>query len=564
MTKPTTELSLYFVTWNVVTKPPQEDLHDVLGLSDESIRSDLPDMYIIGLQEVKAKPHSILMDTLFEVQWVKEFRSILTEFDYVKVRVIRLQGLLQVIFVKREHLIQLQDIQTEYTRTGLGGVWGNKGAVTIRMYAFGCSLCFVNSHLAAHDVEIKARIEDYNSIIDAQMFKNPETENILFHDYVFWIGDLNFRIDHWTTEQVLNMTKHKRYKKMLANDQLISVMKTGLAFSEFVEGPINFAPTYKFVIGENDYDTNRKPAWTDRVLYKVNPDVYDGVTLEAKQKNYRSHPGYISSDHKPVTSHFKIKVFNTLPDRYVQFAPISQWQIGREQRVMYHTLSTHKPSQWDWIGLYKVDFTSLDDYVAYVWASGKGDPAADPITAHQSVENFQQMAVVTEEISPDEKQETPMLTPSPDDLDVSWASPESSGSSSSTSNKFPGGYGGEQAMVESHSTLTFDDTLEKPTKPRTTSNVPGYEMVRAAASLSGVCVRRLSQSVTQHASQTLHVLSTLFQGEAKTKYTVVLPELLTSIPGRYCLLYLSNGLNDVYGMSEPFEIIKEDNFDGFM
>lgn len=52
----------------------------------------------------------------------------------------------------------------------------------------------------------------------------------------------------------------------------------------------------------------RRPAWTDRVLYKAPKHCFSNVTLSAEQTSYRSHPGYNISDHKPVTSEFTIKV----------------------------------------------------------------------------------------------------------------------------------------------------------------------------------------------------------------------------------------------------------------
>ncbi len=41
-------------------------------------------------------------------------------------------------------------------------------------------------------------------------------------------------------------------------------------FRGFQEGPIRFAPTYKYDLFSDDYDTSEKmrtPAWTDRVLW---------------------------------------------------------------------------------------------------------------------------------------------------------------------------------------------------------------------------------------------------------------------------------------------------------
>jgi inositol polyphosphate 5-phosphatase INPP5J/K len=34
-----------------------------------------------------------------------------------------MQGLLLIIFVKRKHLYHIREIESEYTRTGFGGMW---------------------------------------------------------------------------------------------------------------------------------------------------------------------------------------------------------------------------------------------------------------------------------------------------------------------------------------------------------------------------------------------------------------------------------------------------------
>lgn len=45
----------------------------------------------------------------------------------------------------------------------------------------------------------------------------------------------------------------------------------GNVFRNYVEGDIEFAPTYKYDLFSDDYDTSEKaraPAWTDRVLWR--------------------------------------------------------------------------------------------------------------------------------------------------------------------------------------------------------------------------------------------------------------------------------------------------------
>ena len=52
----------------------------------------------------------------------------------------------------------------------------------------------------------------------------------------------------------------------------------------------------------------RCPSWTDRILYKVNANVYENLTLHAELVSYKSIEDYIQSDHKPVVGEFVIKV----------------------------------------------------------------------------------------------------------------------------------------------------------------------------------------------------------------------------------------------------------------
>ena len=58
------------------------------------------------------------------------------------------------------------------------------------------------------------------------------------------------------------------WTKMLASVSLQQV------FRGFEEGQVNFAPTYKYDLFCDDYDTSEKkrtPAWTDRVLWRRQP-----------------------------------------------------------------------------------------------------------------------------------------------------------------------------------------------------------------------------------------------------------------------------------------------------
>lgn len=55
--------------------------------------------------------------------WTARFKELLGERDYVGIKSEQMQGLLLNVFAKREHLLHVREIESEYTRTGLGGIW---------------------------------------------------------------------------------------------------------------------------------------------------------------------------------------------------------------------------------------------------------------------------------------------------------------------------------------------------------------------------------------------------------------------------------------------------------
>ncbi|KAK9877142.1 hypothetical protein WA026_016886 [Henosepilachna vigintioctopunctata] len=381
-------IKLYFATYNVGTSVPEQELFDLLSLQEEQKNDksvQLPDFYIMSFQEVKAQPQNLLMDAIFEDPWTNACRELLETRNYVKLKSVRLQGLVMSIFALRKHLLNIREIESEYTRTGLGGMWGNKGAVSVRLSIYGCSLCFINAHLSAHDDHLKDRVEDYNVIVKDHEFHVPEHTEIFFHDYVFWMGDLNFRLleDYdKTPEEIERSVLKKDLETLFKYDQLRYVMRRGEAFSELVENTPPFPPTFKFEVGTNSYDFKRRPAWCDRILFKVNQHNYENITLKAEQLCYKYHPFYTLSDHKPVTAEFSVKippidlqvsprvaadkVFSDYSESIVEFNKITSWNQEEDNEVVYSVDPWKIPqTKDDWIGLFKENFSSLEDYVCY-------------------------------------------------------------------------------------------------------------------------------------------------------------------------------------------------------
>lgn len=203
------------------------------------------------------RPDNYLWDSVLhgEDVWNRNCRNLLNKFDYVKIMSQRLMGFSISVFVKRKHLIHVRDVESNYTRCSLMES-GFKGAVSIRMKIYGVSICFVNCHLCAHDNFLPVRIKEYNTIIETHNFQDKDTPKILYHDYIFWMGDLNFRLaeDSYDHQEIVQSVENGELAKLLGKDQLTQTRREELAFHELTEKLPTFNPTYKFVIGTDQYD----------------------------------------------------------------------------------------------------------------------------------------------------------------------------------------------------------------------------------------------------------------------------------------------------------------------
>lgn len=376
---------LYVVTWNVGTAEPPEDVNSLLQLNSPK----KPDLYVIGLQEVRAAPLKFVSDLAFEDSWSHLFMNTLAPLDYMKVSSIRMQGLLLLFFSKLEHVSFIRDIQVTYTRTGLYGYWGNKGGVSIRLSFYGHMLCFLNCHLTAHMNYASQRVNEFEHILDAQNFDTKNTPHVLDHKVVFWFGDLNFRIEDHGMLFLRNCITSQRFNLLWPKDQLTMMKQKEVILQKFEEGPLDFQPTYKFDLNSDNYDTSgkkRKPAWCDRILWRVKPkaSLTENTNEEEPEKQqeeerevefplkmtqeyYTSKMEYGISDHKPVIGIFHLELKKMYDTPLVQVFAEGEWSADFDAVITYRLLQAFASSAWDWIGLYKVGFKSVSDYITYAW-----------------------------------------------------------------------------------------------------------------------------------------------------------------------------------------------------
>ena len=184
------------------------------------------------------------------------------------------------------------------------------------------SLGFVNCHLAAGQNNTTHRNNDLATILKTAALPpelNPsrridlyvgggDGSMILDHEICVLNGDLNYRIDTIGRDAVINAIKANNLTKLLERDQLLSRRRnSGFRLRAFDEAVINFAPTYKYDVGTDRYDTSEKkraPAWCDRILHRGFGKI--------RQLDYRRHEVRIS-DHRPVSGLFQIRVKKISP-----------------------------------------------------------------------------------------------------------------------------------------------------------------------------------------------------------------------------------------------------------
>lgn len=307
------------------------DAPKLSGLPDfQDDESGPPDIFAVGFEEMVelSAGNIVSASTKNRKVWSEQIqKAISRSHRYIMLTFGQLVGVCLFIFVRPYHMPFIRELAVDTVKTGMGGKTGNKGAVAVRFQFYSTSFCFICSHFTAGHTQVKERNEDYKEITQKLSF--PLGRNVFSHDYVFWCGDFNYRLD-LTYEEVFYFIKRQDWKKLFEFDQLQLQKSNGKIFKDFYEGTIHFGPTYKYDLGSEAYDTSEKcrtPAWTDRVLWwrkklpfeKSAGDINlldNDLDWSSKVKHTWS-PGALmyygraeipSSDHRPVLAIVEVEV----------------------------------------------------------------------------------------------------------------------------------------------------------------------------------------------------------------------------------------------------------------
>uniref|UniRef100_A0A8B9J3R4 Synaptojanin-2 n=1 Tax=Amazona collaria TaxID=241587 RepID=A0A8B9J3R4_9PSIT len=332
------------------------------GVSEFQDDNFPPDIFAVGFEEmVELNAGNIVnASTTNRKMWGEQLQKAISRTHrYIQLTSAQLVGVCLFIFVRPYHVPFIRDVAIDTVKTGMGGKAGNKGAVSIRFQFYSTSFCFICSHLTAGQTQVKERNEDYKEITQKLSF--PMGQSMFSHDYVFWCGDFNYRID-LTYEEVFYFLKRQDWKTLLEFDQLQQQKSSGKIFKDFHEGTINFGPTYKYDVGSEAYDTSdkcRTPAWTDRVLWWRKKLPFEKTAgeinlldsdLNAETKvRHTWTPGALmyygraelqASDHRPVLAIVEVEVQEVnQAARESVFQEVSSFQGPLDATVVVNLLS---------------------------------------------------------------------------------------------------------------------------------------------------------------------------------------------------------------------------------
>ncbi|CAI5506893.1 unnamed protein product [Closterium sp. Naga37s-1] len=313
------------------------------------------------------------------------------EEAYVKVAGRQMVGVYLMVWARKGLRRHIHSVKASTVGCGLMGILGNKGSVAISMSVHETSFTFICAHLNAGEERADAarRTFDFLEILRRTAFPrelpDPWTarlaETITEHDRVFFFGDLNYRLELPDLEARALLAK-RDWEALLQHDQLRWELSEGGALPGWREGPIFFAPTYKYAAGSNRYvgedeedgEKRRTPAWCDRVLWYDSGDATDSLpptsisspspstttttTGIASSGSMSSMGGYASdalqlvsysraelalSDHRPVAAVFAVQVEAVERERFDAAVAVACRQLDERQQlaIPHFSLSAH-------------------------------------------------------------------------------------------------------------------------------------------------------------------------------------------------------------------------------
>jgi len=257
------------MTWNV----GGIDFPDDLGILFNNKNLEDIDVYSIGVQECsyfKSK------------DWQKHLRTLLSYYGFTPIASVDMCQMFLLVFIKSKFSPFVENVKTSYKALGFAKVIGNKGGMGISFKLFGYSMTFINCHLAPKPYKVLERNIHVKNIVKYLKIGDNHGDLDITSDYLFWQGDLNYRVDY-DYERVIQEIEKENIQLLLSKDQLIKQRMNNQVFYNFQEAEINFNPTYRRIKGTDNYSNknNQSPSWCDRIMVKTQREInflgYDSI-----------------------------------------------------------------------------------------------------------------------------------------------------------------------------------------------------------------------------------------------------------------------------------------------
>ncbi|XP_031376760.1 type IV inositol polyphosphate 5-phosphatase 11 isoform X2 [Punica granatum] len=287
------DLCICLVTWNMNGQVSYEDLVELVGSKRNF------ELLVVGLQEAPRTNISRMLQAVMAPTHILLGKAVMQSVQ------------LYVFGPKNSKLLAREVKVDKHSVGGCGGlIRRKKGAVAICINFKGFRLVFISCHLSAHEHNVEQRNSQCQHISHSLFSKdcNPYAPPA---QVTVWLGDLNYRLRGIDTHPARKLIHNDLQKELISKDQLLQEAERGEIFNGYCEGSLRFKPTYKYNVGSSDYDTSYKvrvPAWTDRILFKVD----DADKIHATLHSYESVDNIESSDHKPVKAHLCLRVLPRL------------------------------------------------------------------------------------------------------------------------------------------------------------------------------------------------------------------------------------------------------------
>jgi endonuclease/exonuclease/phosphatase family metal-dependent hydrolase len=278
---------VYVTSWNIGQKaePTQATLDKLLGSSDGY------GIVAMGFQECSRSKFNL---------WLKALNSYHEQRGRLLLSYISMWDMFLLVYIDMAWIPSISDVQTQKKATGVANIMGNKGGLLLSFRLEDTSFCFVSCHLAARGSRLLVRNQNAKDLLALR----PSSEQIEFaveFDYVFWLGDFNYRIEE-DFYRAIEIVAERNFSMLWDQDQMVRQKNANTMYATFQEGLLEFKPTYRLIKDRDEWSNKREqtPSWTDRVIYKAH--------LPIELLKYQGIDDCYGSDHRPVFACFNTQV----------------------------------------------------------------------------------------------------------------------------------------------------------------------------------------------------------------------------------------------------------------